>query len=75
MAKWSIKIRLVETYENRVVVEAKDLDEAIKKVEEAWKEDEHIYSDTVDIMQEQDVQFFKNGLASDSDIKYCINID
>ena len=75
MAKYKIAIRLIETYENKVVVEAASLDEAIKKVEEEWKSDTYLYEDTVDMMEDQDVQFNKCGLASDTDIEHCINID
>jgi hypothetical protein len=75
MAKYKIAIRLIETYENKVVVEAANLDEAIKKVEEEWESDTYLYEDTIDMMEDQDVQFYKCGLASDTDIKHCINID
>lgn len=75
MAKWLVAIDLVERYKNKVVVEAKNLDEAIKKVKAEWESDTYLYEDTTDMMEDQDVQFFKCGLASDTDIEYCINID
>lgn len=75
MAKWLITIDLVERYQNKVVVEAKDLDEAIKKVESEWASDTYLYENTTDMMTDQNVEFYKCGLAKDEDIKYRINID
>ena len=75
MAKWAIIINLVESYQNQVVVEAKNLDEAIKKVQAEWEADPYLYENTTDMMREQEVSFWKKGLASPAEIKYNINID
>ena len=75
MAKWAIIIDLVERYQNQVVVEAKNLDEAIKKVQAEWEADPYLYENTTDMMQELNVSFRKKGLATSTEVKYNINID
>ena len=75
MAKFKIDIFRTEYFRNSVVVEAADLDEAVKKVERAWEEDDYLYEKTTDMLEDADTKFYKAGLAKDIDIKYLINID
>lgn len=75
MAKFKIEIRLVEYYSNAIVVEAENLDEAVRKVEEAWNDDDYLYEKTADCLDDQSVQFSKAGLAKEEDLKNLINID
>lgn len=73
--KWKIRINRVEYYEMDVVVEAKNLDDAVAKVEKDWNEDDYLYSKTVDCMVDSDTTFWKLGLAKEEDEKYLINIE
>lgn len=69
MAKYKINIKCVETYNHAVVVEADSIDEAVGKVEKAWREDDYLYEETTDILDDMNVEFSGCGLASETDIK------
>lgn len=74
MAKFKIGIKRVEIYENVVIVDADNLDEAVDKVDKAWQEDDYLYEKTTDLIADSVTEFYKNGLASEDDIKCFINI-
>lgn len=69
MAKWKIAITRAEYYDLDVVVEAEDLDEAIKKVQAEWKADDSLYEMVTDMMVDCRTDFWKKGLASETDIE------
>lgn len=76
MGKFKIGIQLIETYNHYVVVDAKDLDEAIEKVDKAYHTDNSpLYDATVNCLDEQEVRFFEYGLASKNEIKVLDNLD
>lgn len=74
MAKYRIEIHRVEYYDNAVVVEAENLDEAVKKVEAAWEEDDYLWEKTTDIMTDSDTEFRKCGEASETDDRNLYHI-
>ena len=74
MAKFKINIKRVESYSMDVVVDAKDLDEAIEKVTEKWEKDYELYDELTKVQDDADMNFYKCGLATDDDINGLTNI-
>lgn len=76
MAKFKIGIQVIETYNMYVIVDAGNEDEAAKKVEKVWGQDsDDLYSNVTDCCDNQEVNFFKWGEASEEDIKVHDNLD
>lgn len=75
MAKYVVKIKRVEIFQNAVVVEAEDSDAALKKVEEKWQEDDYLYEKTTDDFSDCSTDFYGCRPATEQDIKWYINID
>lgn len=76
MAKFKIGIQVIETYNMYVIVDADNEDEAAKKVEKVWNQDsDDLYSNVTDCCDNQEVNFFKYGEASEEDIKVHDNLD
>ena len=74
MKNWVVKISRVETYSMCVVVEAENLDEAIKKVEKKWDDDDYLYEKLQDCQDDTDTKFRKLGEASENDLNSLPNI-
>jgi len=67
MAQWKVRINRTEVYEMDVVVEAKDLDEAIGKVQEEWINDDYLYDQLSNCMVDSDTNYWKLGAAGNND--------
>lgn len=65
MAKFKIKVECIEIYSDTFIVEAKNLDEAVKKMEKAFGEDGSIYESVTQCMDNQEVNYYKCGKADD----------
>lgn len=75
MAKFKIGIQVIETYNKYLIVDAASEEEAAEKVEKVWDQDsDDLYSAVTDCCDNQEVNFFKHGKASKSDIKVYDNL-
>jgi hypothetical protein len=77
MAKYKIGIQVVETYNKYVIVDADDIFEAKKKVEDVWKADDdgYFYDSVTDCADNIETNFFAHGPASEQDIKVHDSIE
>lgn len=79
MAKYKIGIQVIETYNKYLIVDAESEEEAREKVENVWEADADegcgLYSSTTDCLDNQDVNFFEHGEASESDINMFENLN
>lgn len=74
MAKFRIEIFRVEYYKCGVIVEAENEDEAQKKVQEKWAEDDYLYEKTIDNIFDSETQFNKCGTPTEVDLKYDVKL-
>ena len=75
MAKFKIGIQVVETYNKYLIVDADSEKEAVEKVEKVWEQDsDYLYSAVTGCCDSQEVNFFKYGKASESDIMILDNL-
>ena len=65
MAKFLIKVKIVETYESNVLVEADSPGKAEEKVNQAYEDDTYIYDKTTESLTDQNVKFFPARKAED----------
>lgn len=73
--KWKIRIIRVEYYEMDVVVEAKDEDEAIEKLDAEWQEDNaYLYEKLTDCAVDGNTFFSVCGPATEIESECLINI-
>lgn len=75
MAKWEIKIKRTEYYELNVVVEAENLDEAVRKTEDAYNNEDYLFEKLAQNMEDAETQFYKMGAAEDGDNYNRIYLD
>ena len=77
MAKYTIGIYHVEYYRSAVVVDAKNLDDAIAIVEREWweKKNPQIIQETIDTPYDCETHFMKEGRSCEYDIEHLLNIE
>lgn len=77
MAKYKINIKRVENYSGAVIVEADSVEEAKAKVEDAWGEDNGLYEDVTDVLDDSKTEFICEGdrPATEDEIKMCDSLD
>lgn len=74
MAKYKVTITRIEYYRTSVVVEAASEDEAVKKTEKSYIEDDRIWDELGKSFDDASTEFNKSGLATEQDINNFINI-
>ena len=74
MAKFRIEIFRVEYYKCGVIVEAENEDEAQKKVQEKWAEDDYLYEKLIDNIFDSETQFNKCGIPTADDLEDDIKL-
>ena len=72
--KYTVDIFRVEYYNGSVVVEADSAEQAKKKVEEAWEDNDYIYVNITKYPFDAETQFRIVGPATEKDEKNSINI-
>ena len=76
MSKFKIGIQVIETFNNYVIVDADNMQEAKEKVEKVWNQEvDYLYDKTTECCDNQEVNFFEYGEASKSDINMFDNLD
>ena len=74
MARWKVRIERTEVYEMDVVVEAEDLDAAIRKTQDEWINEDYLYDHLSNCVKDSETNFWKLGIAGEGDAN-LIHID
>ena len=74
MAKYKFEIKRVERYSLTVVVDADIPDDALKKVEEQFLEDDYLYEKLTDSADDTITDFRYDGVATEQAETNFINI-
>ena len=74
MSKYKVRIERVEYYSVTVLVDAKDENEAMDKVEEKWRADDYLYEKMTDFIDDSKTDFIPCGKATRDDLRNFTHI-